>query len=266
MRFGFPFSVTSDNEMCFVSDLASQFYQLIGAKKRRCVSWHPRGNSNAECGVRLSKNILSALMLEYERTGGQDNDWAKRLPYIEMCLNSTPTTSHGLSPIVTYCGTEPNFPAILFDTNTVKSESLPLGVRELRRKILSINQHIYEQTNKRLESLTKRYEEGTVRDEGLAVGDKVLYLNYLSPSNKRALAASYHDEEYVVLKKVGSNYLIKIATDETDKSEKMVHFDQIRPVKDRHTETEDQRTKRLAAENARHAIGLLMADGNSLDL
>ena len=52
----------------------------------------------------------------------------------------------------------------------------------------------------------------------------------------------------------------------TGKSERMVHFDQIRPVKDRHTETEDQRTKRLAAENARHAIGLLMADGNSLDL
>ena len=112
-RYGCPENLTSDNEGGFCGKLVSEFYALLGCEKRCRVNRKSEGNSLAETGVRLSKHILTALLLEYDRSGGQDRSWVSRLGYVEYCLNSTPSTSHGLSPWMVLTGSEMRVPSSL---------------------------------------------------------------------------------------------------------------------------------------------------------
>ena len=106
-------------------------------------------------------------------------------------------------------------------------------------------------------SQVERYNIRAVEKEEIEVGDRCLYLAYNLSNNKRALAAAYRDEGYIVLRKFGSNYLIRLASDPTSKTI-TVHYNQIRAVtaSDFHSE---ENTSRIAAENARHRIGVLLA-------
>ena len=71
------------------------------------------------------------------------------------------------------------------------------------------------------------YNVRAVDKEEIQVNDRVLYLNYNLANNRRALAVAYKPEVYVVLRKIGSNYLIKMVDDLTMKSEQTVHCNQI---------------------------------------
>ena len=256
-RYGCPANLTSDNEGGFCSELAKQFYALLGCKKSRNCPSRPEGNSLAETAVRLSKHVLTALLLEYDRTGGQDRSWVSRLAFVEYCLNSTPSTAHGLSPFMVVTGSEMRVPSSLFTEIKNEAVEVPVGVRALRRKCKDIYKHIFARTGMMMHSQVERYNIRAVQQEEIKVGDKCLYLAYNLSNDKRALAAAYRDEEYIVLRKFGSNYLIRQASNPNAKI-LTVHYNQIRAVtaSDFHSE---ENTSRIAAENARHRIGVLLA-------
>ena len=253
-RYGCPENLTSDNEGGFCGDLASKFYALLGCKKSKSVSHRSEGNALGESAVRLSKHVLTTLLLEYDRSGGQD----RSLGYVEYCLNSTPSTSHGLSPWMVLTGSEMRVPSSLFTEIKNEATEIPIGVRALRRKCMEISRHVFTRTGQQMASQTDRYNVRAVSKEEIKEGNRVLYLAYNLSNDKRALAAAYKDEENTVLRKVGSNYLIKLASDPTTRSARTVHYNQVRPVLSSNFHSADN-SSRIAAKNARQRIDMLLA-------
>ena len=78
--WGWPKILVSDQESSFGSAVATEFYRWIDADKRRTVSRRAAGDGMSEIFVKISKNILTALLIEDRLTGGTDTEWDRRLP------------------------------------------------------------------------------------------------------------------------------------------------------------------------------------------
>ena len=91
-NFGVPKIVQSDNDPSFCNQVVEEFQGLAGFKHRRIMAYFPRTNGPVESWVRQTKDLLKKWMV------GDDVEWPKYIPAIQMSLNDKICSRHGSRP------------------------------------------------------------------------------------------------------------------------------------------------------------------------
>ena len=257
MRWGVPETLITDNEQGFVSQIAQDFYDLFGIKKKRNVPNRPQANGEAEAFVKISKNVLQAITME-NNTADQ---WPKRLREVEMTLNALPSRVTGFSPFFVVTGREFRIPSSLYNKVPETTALLPHSVRALREKLANIITHIQKVTDTQFENSKKTWaeKEGTP----LEVGTKVFLRRYNYKNDVKALAPKYRDGSYKVIKRLGYNYIICPENAQDSSKDLTVNLDQLKEVIETEEDANRRTERRRAYEDAQRRLGFLIsADEN----
>jgi len=95
--FGPPCILQSDNGKEFVNAVIEKMTKLFGIEHRLISSYHPRANGAVERVNRTVKDMLK------KHLNGATN-WPIWLPFIQYCINSYVTRSHGSTPFAVLFG------------------------------------------------------------------------------------------------------------------------------------------------------------------
>ena len=258
--FGTFANLHSDNEGGLQGAQAQGLYGLLGAHKSRTSAHRPQSDGMAERKIGTTKGILRALMLEEQLSGGVDKDWPSRLPLVQLALNSMPNRFTKISPYMVVFGHEAPIPSSFFSNINEKKVDIPTSVRNLQKKLSSIYKHITDEMDSELNEVETRYSLGAKNNDPLEVGSKVLYRKYNFTNEQYALSPKYHIGHFIVMKRQGTNYIIRPFDSTDSKRDRTVNRDQIQPyLSDEQIQKfeTDERNRRAATE-ARRRLGLLI--------
>ena len=238
-RFGAPLNIVSDREKGFLSKMAMEFYELLGIKKRSTVFHRPEADGQSESYVKIVSKIMSALLMTDTLDGQTDFDWRKRLPFIELAINSTPSTATNFSPYYIMCGRDMLVPSPLFMEIPNDRRTIPHSVRTLRRTQKQIYDSVLKTTDYKQMQTKLFYDKKTTKNpEKYEEGEQVLYRDYKSYSYQPpSFSSKFLPEVYTIKKRLGVNYMI-----ENDGKSKVVHFNQLKKYVEQ-TEEEKENTR-----------------------
>ena len=102
-RFGCPYSILSDQGPEFESHLFRCLNEMLGVKKLRTTTYHPRTDGMVERGNRTLISILS-------KYAEQEKDWDLRMPLALFALRTSEHATTGFSPFRLTYGREARLP------------------------------------------------------------------------------------------------------------------------------------------------------------
>ena len=94
-----PIIIITDQEKSFSSEIANDFYKLMGIKKNRTVAHRPEADGQSEAYVKVVSNVMAALFTTYMR----GDRIAHPSPYF---VPHSPHLALPLSPILCLCSHE----------------------------------------------------------------------------------------------------------------------------------------------------------------
>ena len=243
-----------------MGEVAKQFYELLNVRKKQTVSHRPESDGTGEAFVKLTGQIMQALFgTEKLETGMTDANWHVRLPYVELALNSTPSTTTGLSPFLVAFGTEMNLPSSLFLTIPRARQTVPQAVRDLQARQQKIFDIVFENSAKTARATKRYYDSKAIEtDEHYSEGQTVLYRNFISSTNEpKSFQTLFSPVKYTILKRLGVNYVIAPKDDPT--KTKVVHFNHIVDIQER-SEADEARTRELRVKDTPKRFGFNIDD------
>ncbi|XP_028413774.1 uncharacterized protein K02A2.6-like [Dendronephthya gigantea] len=164
-RFGFPYSLKSDNGRQFVSEEFKRFLQQVNIEHRTSPPLWPQANGEVE---RQNRTLLKALKVAQV----EGKDWRKELPQFLLAYRTTPQVTTGKTP------------AFLMFKRELRSK-LP----ELRGDIDDFDENIRDRDwRNKLVQKANADEKRRANDSTILPGDQVLLRN-TKTSGK--LAANY---------------------------------------------------------------------------
>ena len=102
-RFGCPYSILSDQGSEFESHLFRCLNEMLGVKKLRTTTYHPRTDGMVERGNRTLIDILA-------KYAHQERDWDLRMPLALFALRTSEHATTGFSPFCLTYGREARLP------------------------------------------------------------------------------------------------------------------------------------------------------------
>lgn len=180
-RFGFPFTLKTDNASYFKSQIFQNFLEEHGIVQINSPPLWPQANGEVE---RQNRTLLKSLKTA-EIEGKQ---WKKQLPKILLQLRSTPHASTGVTPAYMMFGREikTKLPELRADKSMLDEE---IRDRDWKNKLY----------HKEYADKNRNAKEAT-----LEVGDKVLIRNEISGK----LDPAFQNKPGVVKDKLGSEITV----------------------------------------------------------
>lgn len=182
-RFGYPYSLKTDNGPQFVSKEFEEFLRECGIEHRRSPPLWPQANGEVE---RQNRTLLKTLKVAEV----EGKKWTEELPKFLLAYRSTPQVSTGATPAFLMFGRE------------IKSK-LP----ELRadKSVIDESTRDRDWSHKLAQKAYADGKRGAVRSS-LVPGDQVLLKNTKGTGK---LAPNFEPEPYTVLAKEGHQVTVK---------------------------------------------------------
>ena len=242
--FGCMQRLITDQAKEFHSQAAQEFYELTSIFKSRTTSWHPQSDM-AEAFVKNLSTAVTALLLQDDKDEKPPVGWHEKVKYAQMCLNATGQRSTGFSPFYLLTGSEMLIPSPLHLSVPQAKTEVGVAVRNLRARQNRMFEAVFESMGRSLAS-QKRLYDLKVKGPEIKAGDTVLYRSFTpQPHEVKAFKSMYRKELYTVVRVLGVNLLIKEQNDEGEGSNRIVHYNQVRPFVPRvEPRTSDRRTER----------------------
>ena len=227
---GIPDIVQTDGESALSSETASNFFKLFGVKHLKNSAYVSWSNGQAEALVKHTSNIMRALTITDQQLDGTiDVNWNRRLPGVQMAINSVPQTQTNISPFEAFTGRIFRIPGALLTDIPDERTSVAYEVRRLRQRQVQIYDLLMENQDKSQLSAKTFYDlKNVATDEHYEEGTIVLYRNYRSnPNLPKSFTSTFHPDHYIIVSRKGLNYFIKKVND--DKTAPIcVHHNQIK--------------------------------------
>ena len=211
-RFGSPYTILSDQGSEFTSNLFKSLCIMIGSKKIRTTTYHPRTDGMVERKNRTLIDILS-------KYAEKEPEWDLRMPLVLFALRTSEHSTTGFSPFKLTYGQEAKFP---LDILYGPAPSAPLPHEEWvaarKQEMSKIFEMVKEQT-KRAQLHQKQYYDKNVKGQFIKfkVGEKIMYCDPASPmkegklhrpwSGPHTIEEKYSDALYKI-KLINGNHLI----------------------------------------------------------
>ena len=131
--FGPPAVMVSDNGKAFRNSMADAMSEFWGYRNIYILPYNAQAKGKAESSVKRIKGLLDRHCKDYA-------DWHKKLPVLQLMLNTTVHTGLGVSPYVALFGREPIHISQL-ENPALYPEPQEQGdgvdfIRELRRRLM----------------------------------------------------------------------------------------------------------------------------------
>ena len=212
----------SDQEVGLNESVAKELFDYLVVKKTRTSGYRPESNGQAERGIRTSLEIMSKLIAE----GG--GEWDKLLPKIALVMNTTVSSTTGMTPFFIEHGCEAILPADLILDNLPPRKDVGASVRDVKETHERIAREIRKQTGEAQRRQKKGYDV-RIKGEEIDAGDTVMFrAHILNPGELRTLRKRFQEPLYTVTQKLSeANYKIKSPIDQ---SERIVHYNNILKV------------------------------------
>ena len=182
-RFGFPYSLKSDNGPQFLSENFQTFLQESGIEHRTSPPLWPQANGEVE---RQNRTLLKALKVAQV----EGKNWRKELPKFLLVYRSTPQVSTGSTPASLMFGRE-----------------LKTKLPELRGEKSVLDESSRERDwQHKLEHKEYADSKRGAANSSLVPGDKVLLRN-TKASGK--LTPNFESTPYTVLTKEGNEVMVE---------------------------------------------------------
>jgi transposase InsO family protein len=120
LTWGLCEEVLTDQGLEFNAELALELYKLLGIHKIRTSAYTPKSNGACEKAHQVLNKLLAKVINESQR------DWAKWLPFVTFCYNTTPNASTGFAPHFVMTGQEARWDIdFLLHIFEAKQQTLP---------------------------------------------------------------------------------------------------------------------------------------------
>jgi hypothetical protein len=209
--FGFPEKFSSDNDPSFVSELITQFREVVQLANESVPTYSPASSGSAEAAVKRIKQAIAIFSHE----AGTNVDWTTLIKGVTFCANATPKYNSGICAFEIMLGRVPTEPlSVLYGAPPERTQSLSSEeeyVTELKTKLQKIS--IYWRS-KVMEERNKA-ADASIDDQYICLkpGDICIRVAYIS-GRRRVLG------RVKILKKVeGSTSLFNILSYASNKQE-----------------------------------------------
>ena len=205
--------------------------EVCNVEKRRTSAYHSQGNGFAERNIRSIRDILRAVLLD--RNISQKN-WRVLLPEVVFSLNVTESKSIKCVPYEVVFGRSVVLPQdILFgiegkiplrDVNTAAqyAQDVKLGLQNTH---YHVTRHLHISRDK----MQRQYNKN-IRFYNYKVGDKVwVKMKYYKVGENRKLSPR-RSGPWTIREKLPNGLNFKV-TNDSSKSEKIIHHDRLSPAK-----------------------------------
>lgn len=229
---GIPNFILSDQGSNVDGDTVKEIYNILGIEKRRSSAYHSQGNGFAERNIRNVKDMLQTVLLQRKLN---QSKWASLLSELVFALNTSESKATKCIPFNVVFGRAARLPIdVLFDHDHLdcpKDVNTAAEYAEDRNFALK---DVYDVviTNLQLskERMQAQYNKN-IRFIDHKTGDKVwLKVKYYKTGENRKLAPRRRGP-WTVVKKLPNGVNFEIVNDQT-KEKKIVHHDQLSPVKE----------------------------------
>ena len=218
LRYGVPQTLLTDQGTNFESQLMKEICDLLGIRKVRTSTFHPRTDGQAE---RMNRTIK-------ERIAAVGGCWEEALPFVTFSINATVNSMTGFTPYQLVYG---RHPPQFFQTTGISDHSPPRSMHEF------VNQLV--RTLKRLNSAAKVNSDENKKSAAdtyrlklpqmsqwtpFSVGSSVKYRNRYPDRANRKFSDRYVGP-FTVLARRGVNYKVSFNKGKS----RWVHHDDLLP-------------------------------------
>jgi hypothetical protein len=225
LRFGTPTEITSDNQPSLVSSIIKDIYRMLDIHGRTCSPYHSAGNAIVERSFRTFQDILS----KYINT--KQTNWDEFLEAVEFCYNTTTHITTLESPYFLNFARDPVLPIHkLLNTDDFKTyDTSDYGIyrMQLIGELRTAWNSAAENLRKNAEKMKLAYDKWS-KDKELAVGDMVLFKNFVTKTGTSHKLALKWSKPYRVIK-IENLHAVIVSMDDPRKKAKCVHINQIKP-------------------------------------
>lgn len=102
---GLPSKIISDRDTRFTSNFWRELMRIVGVQQNMSTSFHPQTDGQSE---RMNRIIEDTLRCYIQR----QNEWEKWLPYVEIAINNSQSSTTGQSPYFANYGFHPQFKGV----------------------------------------------------------------------------------------------------------------------------------------------------------
>jgi hypothetical protein len=163
---GVPEAIVSDRDVRFTASFWKQFWDVWNTKLNMSTAYHPQTDGQSE---RENRTLVEAVRSFVQ---GDEADWDKQLPMLELAMNGAKQSSTGMSPFMMVYGREAVLPMdVAFRTPITTSANPAAG--ELHQQL----EEVWKRATTSLEKAQARQKKAADlkrRAVEYQVGDKVL--------------------------------------------------------------------------------------------
>ena len=157
---GVPESIVSDRDARFTSRFWSELNRALNTKLLISTSFHPQTDGATERANRTISQILCSLVKNSQ------HDWSKKLPLVELAINSSVNSTSKFTPFELNYGRIPKFSQLLNDSSRSTSEGVRNYLEHAKWSTLEAHDNIInhriltEQFANRHRRSSPQYQEG----------------------------------------------------------------------------------------------------------
>ena len=143
--FGLPRIVQSDNGTEFVNHVMEKLADICVIEHRLITPYHPRANGMTERVFRTAQAMLNKLL------AGAKQDWAEKLPQVQLWMNLHVNERYGSSPFSLMFAR----PLVGFGDHS-KTPAGSLNLQQMQARLEQITNHLYPEVNQQALLLDRR--------------------------------------------------------------------------------------------------------------
>lgn len=163
--FGWPREIVSDQDSLLTSRFTRSLCKLAGINHLTTTVVHPEANGRAEARVKAVKERLQTVLAP-----GHKQEWARRLPAIQLALNSAVNSTTGCSPVFAMTGAQPADPLLLeiraATTGLTENQDALQFLADRFSALLDIREHEAERQEQMRRYWTKKHPARDALKEG----------------------------------------------------------------------------------------------------
>ena len=172
----------------------------------------PKSNGACEKAHQVLNKLLAKVINESQR------DWAKWLPFVTFCYNTTPNASTGFAPHFVMTGQEARWDIdFLLHNFEAKQQTLPLYTAETLDRLHKVHAIVRHNLQQAAVSSSRWYNRKTVL-RSFSTGDRIHIYNPIHYKGRKPKWKSFYKNVGVIKTKLNDvSYAISYPTWRTDK-------------------------------------------------
>ena len=133
---GLPSKIVSDRDTRFTSNFWKELTRILGVQQNMSTSFHPQTDGQSE---RMNRIIEDMLRCYIQR----QTEWEKWLPFVEIAINNSQSSTTGQSPYFSNYGFHPQFKGVrLIEERVSNVPTAVQFVNEIQKNLEHIKTHM----------------------------------------------------------------------------------------------------------------------------